>query len=81
MNSIFFSKHLGDYVVDEMCKCNHLKSEHGSRVKMMGDSMLRDPHKGSCCCGSCVCKKFNFERYVTITEAAEIVTSKRLVSA
>lgn len=79
-SSIFFSEQLGDYIVDELCKCNHLKSEHGSKVtRMDGGSMLRDPNKGSCCSGGCCCKRFKFERFVTVAEAAEIVASKRLL--
>ena len=79
--SIFFSEQLGDYVVDELCKCNHLKSEHGSKITKMGDFMLREHNEGSCCSGGCVCKQFKFERFVTVVEAAEIVASKRLVIA
>lgn len=77
--SVFFSNQLNDYVVDELCKCNHLKSEHGSKISNMEGFILREPNQGSCCSGVCVCKQFKFEKFVTITEAAKIVASKKLM--
>lgn len=76
-SSIFYSDQLGDYAVDELCKCGHLKSEHGSKVTNLKSKIFRESHGGSCCCGSCNCKKFQFSRYVGVKEAAEIIISKR----
>lgn len=80
-SSIFFSEQIGDYVVDELCKCGHLKSEHGSKTINMKGYMFRESGKGNCCGGGCVCKKFIFARFVAINEAAEIIASKRLITA
>lgn len=74
MPRLFFSRVLGDYVVDEMCECGHLKSEHGSRTTRIGGSrMLRQANDGSCCKGRCECKQFTFARFVGLEEKAEMV--------
>ena len=74
----FFSNQLGGVVVDEMCHCAHLKSEHGSRTLSLGnDQMLRQGHEGSCCAGICACSGFQWARFVTKEEAAQVYKQKR----
>jgi len=78
VKDVFYSEQLGDYVVDELCKCGHLKSEHGSKLTKINEkATLREPHNGSCCTGGCACAQFAFARYVTVEEAAGVVVAKR----
>ena len=66
----------------ELCKCGHLITEHGSRTTKVGDKLLREPHHGGCCAGSCQCKRFTFHRFVSIEEAADGVRlSRHIVGA
>lgn len=68
-----------DFVMDEMCCCGHLKSEHGSVLVKMRKSKvsLRIPADGGCCEGMCGCKKFRWERFVYTDEYAQIITSRQ----
>jgi hypothetical protein len=72
----FYSNQLGGVVVDEMCKCGHLKSEHGSRTMSLEDQILRESNEGSCCSGSCSCSSFSWARFVTKEEVAKIYLAK-----
>jgi hypothetical protein len=74
----FYSNQLRDIVVNEMCKCNHLKSEHGSLLHKLLKAIVREPNDGGCCSSHCDCKQFTFSRYVCVDEAADIVMSHRL---
>jgi len=49
------------FALGEICRCGHLKEDHGSSVV----SHVRRPHDGSCCCKECVCPRFTFVRYAT----------------
>lgn len=77
--SIFYSERLGDFVVDEMCECGHLKSDHGSLNVRLDESIVREPNDGSCCAGSCHCEKFTFARFVTLEEVAGPVRQRQAV--
>lgn len=71
---VFFSREMGDYVVDEKCVCGHPKREHGSVLKKINhDRSVRIPHDGNCCKGKCRCKSFKWAGWVTATEAAAAV--------
>ena len=74
MKPLFYSRQLQDYVIDEMCRCGHLKSTHGSLLHRIKKSMLRESNEGSCCSNHCECLQFTFVRFVTVEE---IVQSKR----
>lgn len=63
---VFFSHQLNDYVTDEMCTCGHFKSEHGSLLTKLKHKYVRQGSDGNCC--DCCCRKFTFERFVTIEE-------------
>lgn len=76
----FFSKHLGDFVVDEMCRCGHFKSKHGSLCSKVQGSLIRHSGEGNCCSGSCECLQFTFVRFVTVTEAALKIKKRRAVA-
>ena len=69
---VFYSHQCGDYVVDAMCECGHLKREHGSMSTRVGQGkkgrILRRPNEGSCCKGKCPCPRFTWDRWVTATE-------------
>ena len=75
--SVFYSKQIENFVSDEMCKCGHLKSNHGSLTHRMKDKMIRERSDGSCCSSHCVCNKFTFMRFVSVDEAAELIVYKR----
>jgi len=77
MKILFFSRQHNDYVVDEMCACGHLKSEHGSLLHKLKNKMLREHSDGNCCAGHCECTQFTFARFVTAKEAAKLTISKR----
>lgn len=67
--SPFFSRQLGAMIVDEMCQCGHLHSEHGSKLEALGkDKKLRMPNEGSCCAKNCECLKFRWKRWITANE-------------
>lgn len=73
-----FSKAKGDYIVGSMCECGHLERDHGSQtLRISNNRMLRRPHDGNCCKGKCACKRFTWARFVTLTEMAAMVPSKR----
>jgi hypothetical protein len=69
MKKVFYSRELGDYVVDERCECGHPKREHGSVLKKLPENkLLRVPNDGSCCSGQCACTHFRWAGWVTATE-------------
>jgi len=72
--SPFFSEKLGDFVVNSVCGCGHLETEHGS---LLVGGIKVENHGGSCCKGRCGCEKFTWERWATTEEAAAITKSKR----
>lgn len=80
MKPLFFSQILQDYVVDEMCSCGHLKSQHGSLTARSARGILRQPHDGGCCHGICDCKRFTFVRYVTIEERSLEFGNRRAIT-
>lgn len=75
--SIFYSERLGDFVVDEMCQCGHLKSEHGSLLHKIKDTLVREANDGSCCSGKCGCRRFTFTRHVTVEERVSLLKLRR----
>ncbi len=78
---IFFSEELQEYVVDSMCSCGHLESEHGSKLLPLQNKLkLRLPHEGNCCSGKCKCPKFHWARWVTVIEKATFVKENGLAS-
>lgn len=62
---IFYSRELGDFVVDSLCECGHLERDHGSHL-ISGKIRVHDG--GSCCVKQCECLKFTWYRWVTIKE-------------
>jgi hypothetical protein len=68
MKVLFYSRSRGDFVVDEMCRCGHLKSKHGSLIHKTKNAMIRDPSDGSCCSDHCECGQFTFVEFVTISD-------------
>ncbi len=79
--SIFYSERLGDFVVDEMCQCGHLKSEHGSLLHKIKGTLIREANDGGCCSGHCECRQFRFARYVAVEERASMQKKRRRVIA
>jgi len=79
MLKVFYSRQLDDFVVNEMCQCGHFKSEHGSLVKKIRQTLLRQPSEGNCCSShcDCDCKQFTFARYVTADEISDIIINQR----
>lgn len=67
---VFFSRELGDYVVDAMCDCGHLRREHGSKLlRISKEQMVRMPHDGNCRHDDdCACERFTWARWVSATE-------------
>jgi hypothetical protein len=84
MRTVFFSRAQGDFVVDELCTCGHLKRDHGSKLKPVcrGSKLkFRLPHDGNCCAGTCPCPHFTFARHIGVEEFLKrfpIKQSKRL---
>jgi hypothetical protein len=65
----FYSERRNDWVVDEMCMCGKLRSEHGSLVQRIGDKLLRLESEGNC--SETHCNKYVFGGFVTATTYAE----------
>lgn len=57
-----------------LCKCGHLQSDHGSRLVRIEGGTYREYHHGSCC--DCACGQFTFHRFVTLTEAAQMLLER-----
>lgn len=72
-----YSKAHKDYIVDELCQCGHLRRDHGSKSRRVGESLCRLPQHGNCCSGQCACPRFTWARFVTATEFAERFASLR----
>lgn len=70
----FFSRSLQAVVVDEMCKCGHMKSEHASKVVKVSNSLLRLSNQGGL---SSDCPRFTWDGYVTAEEKAEMLLAQR----
>jgi hypothetical protein len=51
---------------DQLCKCGHLKSEHGSLLHKNGLPYIREEGAGSCC--ECECKQFRWKAFVNSRE-------------
>jgi len=64
----FYSKRLQDWVVDEMCTCGELRSEHGSLVQHVGDTdtLLRLEGEGN----MDECPRYTFKGFVTAEKYA-----------
>lgn len=75
----FFSTRLKDFVLDSVCICGHLQSEHGSRTTKCDDRLVRESGHGNCCQDACTCPRFTWERDVTSDEAADRVIALRTV--
>lgn len=73
-----FIRRSGEVVVDSMCKCGHLESEHGSKSTRLPDgALLREEGHGNCCKGKCACARFTWERFVTLDERADKIIADR----
>lgn len=77
MRKPFFSRTLNAFVLDEMCVCGHLKSEHGSKIVRSRGAIIRLHDDGSCCKSGCSCKQFTWLRDVTDDEMAAIIIARR----
>jgi len=82
MLKVFYSRQLNDFVVNEMCQCGHLKSDHGSLARKIYQTIVRQPNDGNCCSSNCNCdcNQFTFARFVTADEIADIAISRRTVT-
>lgn len=76
----FYHARLNDWVVDGMCKCGHLHSEHGSLLIPVpgAENSIRIEHDGSCCEEFCTCEQFTWQRFVTAEEFALLIRAKRV---
>lgn len=75
---VFFSRELGDFVVDERCVCGHMKRDHGSKlIHISAERMVRLPNDGNCCKGKCDCVKFRWAGWVTASEFEATELRKR----
>lgn len=73
MTMPFFSRALGSMVVDSVCVCGHLETDHGSKLKSIGSGQkMRLPHEGNCCAGSCACHQFTWARWAVQEEIAHV---------
>lgn len=67
--ALFYSKILNDFVVDSLCECGHLESQHGSFLQDIGEEKkIRVNSGGSCCFDKCFCEKFIWMRWVCLEE-------------
>lgn len=75
MNTIkpFYSKRRKDWVVDEICECGKLRSEHGSLVQKVGDQYLRLAGEGN----AEECKRYRFFEFVTAKRYAAMMFKRR----
>lgn len=75
----FYSRERGDYVVDAVCECGHLKREHGSKLRPLGRGRsLRLPNDGNCCAHQCDCERFTWAGWATAEEVeSRLAQSKR----
>lgn len=65
----YYSRRIQDWVVDEMCTCGHMRSDHGSLLKKLPNGkMLRLSAEGNCCGGHCECLQYTFARHVGVEE-------------
>ncbi len=56
-----------------VCECGHLQAEHSSLlVPLDGERMCREYSHGGCV--ECSCRRFTFSRFVSLDEAAYIMT-------
>lgn len=62
----FFSAKLNDWVVDSMCVCGKLQSEHSTITMIIGEDIVSDNNHGVCL--ETHCDKFTWKRWVTETE-------------
>lgn len=84
MKKPYFDHVQNDYVMDEMCQCGHLKSDHGSLTVKLRQSQGRSyrlPDDGSCCAPGCGCKKFRWARFVFTDEYAKIIKDRRTATS
>lgn len=52
-----------------VCECGHLQAEHSSLlVPLDGERMCREYNHGGCV--GCSCRRFTFDRFVSLEEAA-----------
>lgn len=51
-----------------ICECGHLQAEHSSLLMPLdGERMYREYNHGGCV--GCSCKRFTFDRFVSLEEA------------
>jgi len=59
-----------------MCKCGHLQADHSSLLVPLGERSVRQYHHGGCV--ECECKRFTFDKFVSLEEAAYQITDRRV---
>jgi hypothetical protein len=64
----FFSKRLNSNVVDALCQCGRLQSDHCSRVLNIDNAIVRETGHGNCE----DCSQFRWSRWVTEEEVASL---------
>lgn len=62
----FYSERRRDWVVDEVCMCGKLRSEHGSLVMKIDDRLLRLESEGNC--SETNCPHYCFGGFVTAAD-------------
>lgn len=56
----------GKKIIDEMCTCGHLQSDHDSSIT--NDATLADLTKGHGACAKCECAKYRWAHFVFESE-------------
>lgn len=64
----FYSHSKKDWMIDEVCVCGKLQSEHESLVRNIEGTILRLDHEG----GTNLCNKYRFDHYANAQECLEI---------
>ena len=78
---VFYSIQLNDFVVDAICECGHLKTDHGSKLlKIANNKSVRFNNDGNCCDGQCCCEKFTWQRWATAKEIEFIICDEKEIA-
>jgi hypothetical protein len=68
----FYSKARKDFVVDALCECGHLHTEHDSIFFHVDEhTIVREYMEGKCCCEDCSCQRFRWSNWVLSKDAPQ----------